>query len=233
MKTAKIGVRKITIAGGEDLVIENLNQIPIETVAIDSLIAKGSVRSSGENISHIRALAEVQDNLPPILVDRRTMRVLDGMHRLRAAALCGAGEIKVRFFDGDEASSFVVAVQANVTHGLPLSLADRKAAAARIARYYPEWSDRMIASLTGLSHHTVAVIRGRLTGDNAQLGVRIGRDGRLRPRDSAERLELAKKLIQDNPDASLREIAQQALISRETARRIRAGVTPTPGTLDV
>jgi hypothetical protein len=36
----------------------------------------------------------------------------------------------------------VLAVQVNVTHGLPLSLADRKVAASRIIDCYPGWSNR-------------------------------------------------------------------------------------------
>jgi ParB-like chromosome segregation protein Spo0J len=213
------------IEGARDLTIENLSQIPVDKVPIGSLVVEDSVRGSGENVSHIHALAEVQDNLPPILVQRQTMRVLDGIHRLRAAMLCGAQEIDVRFFDGDEASSFVIAVTANIKHGLPLSLADRKAAAVRVAGYYPEWSDRAIASLTGLSHNTVAAVRECLAGENDSLDARIGRDGRLRPRNSAERREIAEKLIKDNPGASLREIAQRAHISPETARRVRTSLT--------
>ncbi|MFC7729983.1 hypothetical protein [Actinomadura keratinilytica] len=72
--------------------------------------------------------------LPPILVHRRTMRVVDGMHRLRAARLQGRCEIGVRFVDGPDADVFVAAVRANIGHGLPLSLADREAAAARCRR---------------------------------------------------------------------------------------------------
>jgi ParB-like chromosome segregation protein Spo0J len=219
------------IEGAKDVMIGNLNQIPVDKVSIDSLVVQNSVRSSGENISHIHTLVEVRDSLPPILVHRQTMRVIDGIHRLRAAVLCGAREINVRFFDGDEASSFVIAVQANITHGLPLSLADRKAAAARIAQYYPEWSDRAIASLAGLSHNTVAVMRERPAGDNGQLDARVGRDGRLRPRNSAERREIAKKLIEDNPDAPLREIAQRAHISPETARRVRNSLIQANGSV--
>jgi ParB-like chromosome segregation protein Spo0J len=51
------------------------------------------------------------------------MRVIDGIHRVEAAKLRGAKEIEARLFDGDESASYVLAVQANVTHGLPLSRA--------------------------------------------------------------------------------------------------------------
>jgi transposase-like protein len=191
----------------------------------------GSPRRSGENIDHARALAESEDELPPIIVHRQTMRVIDGMHRLRAASLRGEAEIMVRYFDGDESSSYVLAVKANIAHGLPLSLADRKAAAGHIIGLYPHWSDRAIAAVAGLASKTVGVIRkNTLQEDQPRSGeeyqelgdARIGQDGRVRPRNSSQRREIAAKLISENPDASLREIARKAGISPETVRRVRA-----------
>jgi hypothetical protein len=41
------------------------------------------------------------------------------------------------FFDGDADAGFVEAVRANISHGLPLTVADRKAAAGRILGLYP------------------------------------------------------------------------------------------------
>jgi hypothetical protein len=137
----------------------DVDQLPIGRVRLASLVTSGSPRRSGESLEHIRRLAESEAELPPIVVHRATMRVIDGMHRLRAAELRGEDEIEVRFFDGDEASSFVLAVQANITHGLPLSLADRKAAAVHIMTLYPQWSDRMVASAAGLAAKTVAASR--------------------------------------------------------------------------
>jgi hypothetical protein len=87
-----------------------------------------SPRLGGENRDHIRLLADATAPLPPILVHRSTMRVIDGMHRLRAAMLRGATEIAVEFFDGTEAEAFARAVRENVAHGLPLSRSDREAA---------------------------------------------------------------------------------------------------------
>jgi hypothetical protein len=174
-------------------------------------------------------LSELEDRLPPIVVHRPTMRVIDGMHRLRAARLRGAEKIKVRFFDGDVASAFVLAVQLNVAHGLPLSLADRKAAADRIISLYPRWSDRAIASVTGLSGPTVAVRRKRLTANNLQPDTRIGMDGRARPVDPMPQKQTATRLLADNPRASLREVARQAGLSPETVRRLRVQPAPVNG----
>ncbi|WP_443073128.1 hypothetical protein [Streptomyces sp. S465] len=149
------------------------------------------------------------------------MRVVDGVHRLRAAELRGDKKIRIRFFDGSKADAFVLAVGSNITHGLPLSMADRKSAAARIIVSHPQWSDRMIASVSGISAGTVAEIRRRTSAQEVDGGSRIGQDGRVRPINSAAGRELASRLITANPGLSLRQIARAAGISPETARDVR------------
>jgi hypothetical protein len=85
------------------------------------------------------------------------------MHRLLAARRRGQETIAARYVDGDEASAFVLAVSANVAHGLPLPLRDRKVAAARILGSHAHWSNRRIALAAGLSDKTVAAIRAGRT----------------------------------------------------------------------
>ena len=128
-------------------------------VAIVELRDADSPRSDGLDSDHVRVLAESPARLPPILVHHPTMRVVDGMHRLAAARANGLAEIEARFVYGEEGSMFCLGVKANVTHGLPLSLADRRAAAARIIGLRPELSDRSIARMAGLTHTTVTTIR--------------------------------------------------------------------------
>ncbi|EFL19812.1 streptomycin biosynthesis operon regulator [Streptomyces sp. C] len=202
-------------------------------VPIDSLRVSDSPRSAGEDAEHIRTLAESGVELPPIVVMSSTKRVIDGMHRLRAAELRGAAEIAVRYFDGEEKEAFVLAVTCNIAHGLPLSLDDRKAAATRILRTHPLWSDRVIGRATGLSAKTVGTLRSCSTGGVPQSNVRIGRDGRSRPLDPTEGRRLAGRLIQENPSAPLRQIAAKAGVSLGTAsdvrKRLRRGESPLPG----
>jgi ParB-like chromosome segregation protein Spo0J len=203
-----------------------------ETASIEMLLQADSPRLAGEDLDHIRTLASVDVDLPPIIVHRPTMRVIDGMHRLRAAIMNGRREIEVIFFDGTERDAFVLAVQANISHGLPLSLADREAAAARIVTSHPQWSDRAIAEAAGLAPATVARIRGRMIDADSQPRARIGKDGRVRPMSSAAGRRTASRLIVDRPDASLREIAGEAGISPATVRdvreRMRRGDDPVP-----
>ncbi|GAA3871517.1 hypothetical protein GCM10023084_25660 [Streptomyces lacrimifluminis] len=168
------------------------------------------------------ALAELDVPLPPIVVHRASMRVIDGLHRLRAAQLRGHSTIAVSFYDGTDADAFVLAVESNVRHGLPLSLPDRKRAAARIVATHPQWSDRKIASVTGIAPNTVADVRRSAPVGTPGEGIaRIGRDGRVRPVDIAEGRRRAGQLIAENPNLSLRQIARAAGISPETARDVR------------
>jgi ParB-like chromosome segregation protein Spo0J len=192
-----------------------------EIVPIDSIIMAGSPRLSGENAEHTRMLREQLPDLPAIMVNRRTMQVIDGMHRLKAAQLEGASTIRVRFVDADERDAFLLAVKANTDHGLPLSLADRESAADRLLAWYPLWSDRTIASIVGLAATTVGAIRRRSSVQLPQLNARIGRDGRIRPMSTVEGRQRAKEIFEARPEASLREVAREAGISLGTVHNVR------------
>jgi len=170
--------------------------------------------------------------LPPILVDKRTMRVIDGMHRLMAASLQGRETIEVMLFDGSAADIFLRAVQENVTHGLPLSQADRRAAAERIIASHPHMSDRAIGHAAGLAAKTVAGTRRRSIDHVPQSNARVGRDGRVRPLDSSAARRRAAELLTSRPEASLRDVARAAGISPATVldvrNRLARGEPPAP-----
>lgn len=139
----------------------DLAESSVERVSIASLVTADSPRLAGEDMEHGRMLAQSEEVLPPIIVHRPSMRVIDGMHRLHAATLRGRDVIEVKFFDGSVRDAFVLAVKSNMQHGLPLTLSDRTAAALRIVKTHPEWSDRAVAAATGLAAKTVAAIRRR------------------------------------------------------------------------
>jgi ParB-like chromosome segregation protein Spo0J len=204
----------------------------IQKVPIRLLQPADSPRLSGEDQEHIRVLAESDADFPPILVHRSSMRIIDGMHRLAAARLRGQDRVDVEFFDGTDEAAFVLAVQANIAHGRPLTFADREAAAVRIIGSHPHWSDRAISAVTGLGARTVASVRRRTGMADADSGSRVGRDGRTRPLNGAEGRRIASVLIQQRPDVSLRAVARAAGISPTTARdvreRLRRGDDPVP-----
>jgi uncharacterized protein YerC len=159
------------------------------------------------------------------------MRVIDGIHRVRAAAARGDKKIEAKIYHGKDDDAFVLAVWMNIAHGLPLTHADRTAAAARIIRSHPQWSDRRIATVTGLAAGTVGRVRRRLTVQNAQSVTRVGKDGRVRPINSAAGRLKASELLAEKPTASIRAIAKEAGVSPSTVyevrRRLHAGQQPT------
>ena len=187
----------------------------VVAVPVLSLRVADSPRLNGEDKAHVARLAETETPFPPILVDRRTMRVIDGMHRLMAASMQGRKTIDVIFFSGSEADVFLRAVQENVAHGLPLSRADRSAAVARIIASHPHMSDRAIAHSVGLAAKTVAAIRKSSGTDVPGPNARVGLDGKVRPLDSGGGRRRAAELLTEQPDASLRDgRAPQAYLQR-------------------
>jgi hypothetical protein len=100
-----------------------------------------SPRFSEQDLDHAKALAHRFDECPPIVVERSTLTVIDGVHRLLAARLLGRSKVIVNFFDGTHDEAYVEAVRANISHGKPLTLAEREAAAKKILGMRSDWSD--------------------------------------------------------------------------------------------
>ncbi|HEV2377066.1 MAG TPA: ParB N-terminal domain-containing protein [Streptosporangiaceae bacterium] len=202
-------------------------------MAVDSLLPADTPRLSGIDERHVQLLAEIEEPLPPILVHHPSMRVIDGMHRLHAARRNGQDKIEARFFHGTDEQAFVCAVEENSTHGLPLSAAERRAAAGRMVTANPQLSDRSIAATTGLSARTVATLRRRSTADIPQPSSRVGADGRRHPLNGSAGRQRAASIIAAHPSASLRAIARAAEVSVGTAHdvraRVRRGDSPIPG----
>lgn len=217
------------------LAIGQLEEIPalidqateIVELPLGSLRPADSPRSRGTNREHVLLLAGTQQQLPPILVQDGSNRIVDGAHRADAAAERGQETIKAKLFRGNDHQAFLAAVYLNVLHGLPLSLADRRAAATRILTTYPTWSDRMVARVTGLDPKTVGRIRPRPSEESPQSNGqseqerRLGRDGRIRPISAKSGKEVARGIFERDPKCSLRRAARAAGISPQTARGVR------------
>lgn len=209
--------------------------LPVEDVPVAAIRSSYTPRKNKANENHVQMLAQSPLPLPPIMVHRGSMRVIDGVHRLLATELRGHSTIAARLFEGNDAEAFALAVHLNVTHGLPLTLAERKAAAQRVLKSYPHWSDRSIGLIAGVSNKTVGKLRGCSTEEISQLNPRIGRDGKVRPVSPATGRRRAAEFLSMNPRASLREIARKAGVSVTTARDVRQrldrGESPLPDNL--
>ncbi|WP_331739374.1 ParB/RepB/Spo0J family partition protein (plasmid) [Streptomyces sp. NBC_00637] len=203
-----------------------------QRVRIEALRPADSPRLNGVDTAHVQRLADALDSLPPILVHRPSMRIVDGSHRVAAAVLKGQDAVEVHYFDGPERDTFLRSVSANIAHGLPLSVADRKAASERILRSHADLSDRAIATCTGLDPKTVAAVRRSSTVEARQSNTRMGSDGKDHPLDrTRERLQAAE-LMASRPDLPLRAVAEQTGLSLGTAhdvrRRLQRGEAPVP-----
>jgi transposase-like protein len=131
--------------------------------------------------------------------------------------------------------------------GAPALLArtrrERQLAVLDVLTAHPDWADRRIGNLCGVSPRTVGRLRAELAenGGDSRVkctDVRIGRDGRARPIDpTAQRARVMAALV-ERPDASLRDIARAVGVSPETVRSVRAALSerfdapPTPAPVD-
>ncbi len=178
-----------------------------------------SPREVKVDAGHVAALMEVVDHLPPVIVDHRTMTVIDGVHRLEAFRRAGRSHIKALMFNGEGPEAMALAIQANVKHGKPLSRGERRFAARNLLYAFPERSDRWVGEVCGLSHTTVALVRRGLSLNEAR--VRTGRDGRRRPVDKlAGQMAVARAMV-ENPATSVRQMAGAAGVAPSTVQRAR------------
>ncbi|MFT7840519.1 ParB/RepB/Spo0J family partition protein [Saccharothrix sp. BKS2] len=194
---------------------------------VSSIFPRSSVRLAGADEEHVRTLAELTGATPPIVVHHQSMCVIDGMHRLYAAMARGDSTVPVHFFDGSDEDAFVLSVRLNAEHGLPLTRAERRAAAERVVRSHPMLSDRAVSALCGVAASTVAGIRTS-HGEASAATARLGRDGRVRPLRAAEAHTRARQLLAEKPDATVREIATAAGVSIGTAHSIRRSFSAAP-----
>jgi ParB-like chromosome segregation protein Spo0J len=216
--------------------IDDVDQLPVRELPLNSLGHGFFLRGAGTDKTHVQMLTEVASfsELPPILVQRNSLRVIDGMHRLEAAKARGDKFIRARVINCADNNAYILAVKANTLHGLPLSRADRISGARRILDWHPDWSDRAIGIATGLSAKTVAGIRRESADEIQQFTKRLGRDGKRRPVTALEGRKRAAEYIAARPEAPLREVARETDVSLGTVQDVRArmrrGLDPvTPG----
>jgi ParB/Sulfiredoxin domain len=190
------------------------------TLPVAQLSVGYSPRETKVDTSHVAVLMEVLDLLPPVIIDQRTMTVIDGVHRLEAFRQAGRTHIEAVMFTGQRPEAMVLAIKANVKHGKPLSRGERREAARSLLHAFPERSDRWVAEVCGLSHTTVALVRRSASLPNEK--VRTGRDGRRRPVDRLAGQMAAARLIADHPATPVRQVAEAVGVAPSTVHRARA-----------
>ena len=203
----------------------------LEWVALSSLGLEDRLRPGVP--SHVRQLAEVLDRCPPVIAHRGTRRLLDGFMRVDAALTLGWEAVPVRWVEGHAAELLELSMQANASHGLPLTVDQRRAGVEQLLRLRPSWSNARIALAAGTSESLVRRRRcpgpsltdldtrtdareGEPAGAGAAAGCadtrRHGVDGKSYP---ATTIDLSAVLAQ-NPEASDRWVARTVGCSPST-----------------
>lgn len=213
--------------------VDLIGQLPVQEVPLSLLECGLFLRGAGTNPVHVKLLADAagSSELPPILIQQSNYRIVDGMHRIEAARLRGEKSIKARLVNCTDEDAFILAVKSNTLHGLPLSRSDRIFGAKCILSWHPDWSDRALGSLTGLSTKIIADLRRRSPDEIQQFSKRIGRDGKRHPLAAADGRRRAAEYMTARPDASLRQVAREVDVSLGTVQNVRArmrrGMDPT------
>lgn len=117
------------------------------------------------DLNRVAFLQDVYQDWDPLLVYRVNGKhyLTDGFHRIAAAERLTLIKVKVEIREGSFHDALLAAIEANSAHrGLPLTLKERRKAAELVLKTDTNWADRRIASIVGLSHHTVGEIRREL-----------------------------------------------------------------------
>ncbi len=200
-----------------------LGHVAPVAVALRALRPGPSLRTRTVDEGHLTTLLELAGHWPPLLVHQASMTVVDGLHRFEAARRLGLELVAVLLIDRPFEEVRLIALHENVTHGLPLSILERRRAALELLAAHPTWSDGRLAELCGLSRRSIGKLR-RTTTDPAkpiESTWREGRDGRHRPVRSEGLRERIAAALAEQPQASLRTIARQVGASPETVRSVR------------
>jgi ParB-like chromosome segregation protein Spo0J len=200
-----------------------VEELPEIDVPVESLVPGFHLRVAGTDAAHVRLLADAAGSvqLPPILVQKSGMRIIDGMHRAEAAKLRGEWAIRAHLVDCSDEKALVLAVKSNTLHGLPLTRTDRISSAKRILSAHPDWADRKVAGIAGLSGKSVTSLRNGSVGGASFDGKRLGRDGKRRPLVAAAGRLRASEYVHAHPQASVRQIAGETDVSLGTAHDVR------------
>lgn len=130
---------------------------PITHIALTVLVADPDYQPreklDASNLSRLEASDPTQ--WPPLIVSPRDdgrYTILDGFHRYAVARKLSIDGLDCSIKEGGD---YPDSVEANLTHGLPLSRNDRKEYARWLHEQHPKLSPRELGRMCGLSHNTV------------------------------------------------------------------------------
>ena len=209
----------------------------IVRIELDKIGGDQDIRADRLNLDHVEAMRPFVDSLPPVTLRPHKRdghyEIIDGSHRVSAHRRENRAVIDAIVLELDDASAIEVGTKANIAHGRPLVVEDRRRNARRLIAAAPDWSDRRIAESCGLAHATVAGLRpvegsgGQSDHLNRPAPKRTGGDGKSYPTPDAAAANRAsaEKIVEENPDVTVSELAEKSGVSKGTASGIKNGKT--------
>jgi hypothetical protein len=180
------------------------------TVLVGDLHRRSRVRRALDP-EHVEQLAEVLDRCPPIVLSSDGALV-DGEHRVAAARRLGLTALPAVVLPAPTAAGedLIRALEANASHGLPLTRQERRDAVAAVLAVRPELSDRQTARICGVGRSVVAAVRAAHDcsgGSNGHVNDRLGRDSKRYGTAPDGWHALLEAWLRVEPTATVRELA--------------------------
>jgi hypothetical protein len=128
----------------------------------------------------------------------------DGFHRYHAHKRAKVTDIAATVHNGSKDDALVFALGANRANGLRRTNEDKRKCVGIALQRWPEWSNRRVAEVCGVSHMTVSRMRPEEVEQSATITQRVGKDGVKQPATKPPREEVPPH-PDDLPDGELQE----------------------------
>lgn len=175
----------------------DVRELPVDELVLDETLNLRD-RLDPETIERYD---DAWDRLPPVTVfevDGRWLLV-DGFHRHATALRRRSRTIAAEVHPGTHSDALDYATTANLSHGLPLSRAERRRVVETRLRLHPDFSDRRLSEEMGIGRELISRVRKDLVGAGLlpASATRVGADGKTYPsaglpRDPNERVSREK-----------------------------------------
>lgn len=198
-----------------------------EWVPVASIWIRDGVSPRVVNHEAVERYAECFHDLPAIEVQRGTFALIDGRHRLEAAARASSDFIRIVEVDVDDDSLALRAFEANLAHGLAYTTAERVHGLKLMIAAHPDWSIGKLAASVGLSYDTVhkhhrSYVQSEHTEiryvQPAHSAKRVGADGVARSVPSQSIEKQAIQRVRDARDIRREPVSEPAW--EEPARQV-------------
>lgn len=132
-------------------------------------------------VEQYRVRIEQRDIFPPLVAFEfdGKQKLVSGFHTYAALLQAGISEFLVQVRQGSRADAIACSIAANLTHGRPLTNADKRRCVQLELQQHPDLSDHAIAERVKVSQPFVGSVRRQLK-TVVSSGQRIGRDGKRR-----------------------------------------------------